>query len=53
MALGRRPQSEQELFATLQDGWNVLPVLILTKGSDNTARRYAEGVANQWFSIKY
>ena len=49
----RRPQSEQELFEVLQDGWNALPVDTLTKLVDSMPKRCAQVIASKGFPIKY
>jgi len=49
----RRPQSEQELFEILQEGWNALPVDTLTRLVDSMPRRCAQVIASKGFPIKY
>ena len=49
----RRPQSEQELFEALQDGWNSLPVDTLMKLVDSMPRRCAEVIASKGYPIRY
>ena len=49
----RRPQSEQELFEVLQEGWNALPVDTLTKLVDSMPRRCAEVIASKGYPVRY
>ena len=48
----RRPQSEQELFDVLQEGWKALQVEELTKIIDTMPQRCAAIIASKGFPIK-
>ena len=49
----RRPQSEDELFEVLHEGWDALQVDTLTKLVDSMPRRCAQVIASKGFPIKY
>jgi hypothetical protein len=49
----RKPSNEEQLFQTLLDGWNALPVDLLRKLVYSMPRRCAEVIENKGWPTKY
>lgn len=49
----RKPKNEEELFETLQEGWNNLDKALLTKLADSMPRRCEAVIKNKGYPTKY
>ena len=49
----RKPSNEHELFLTLQNGWNLLEVTLLTKLVESMPHRYQAVIDTKGYATKY